>query len=178
MAAPGVHVDGLVELVRALKGPAFRNVNAELREFAPAIAEQVVPHVRLAVLLSPAPQARAMADTIRVKRDRVPVVVIGKVNPKFRSGRFTRPGSDSKKRRGSIAHGIIYGPKGGKRNTKTDENYYRIPRDDTGGALGRTLKDGPAVRAASQAYLDGFMRIMDRHGFVRGRGGVWWRGAR
>lgn len=177
MAKPGVQVTGLVSLVAELRGPAFKMVNQELRHRARLIADDVVPHVRLAVSLSRAPQARAMADTVRSKPDRVPVVVIGKVNPKFRTERrFTRKGSDSKQRRGAIAHGVVYGPKGGHMENG-GQNFYKIPRDDSGGALGRTLKDGPAVQAATERYLSEFLIVLERHGFAsHGGDRVFWRG--
>jgi hypothetical protein len=172
-----VEVTGLVGLVQQLKGPLFKNVNQELRHVAPLIAQDVVPHIRLAVSMSRAPQAHAMAGTVRVKRDRVPVVLIGKVNPKFQHSKFTRKGSDSARRRGSIAHGIIYGPNGGHQPPrKGGQNFYKIPRDDSGGALARTLEHGPAVRAATEAYLREFMQVMQRHGFIGSGDDVHWGG--
>lgn len=159
-----VEVEGLVPLVKELKGPLFRDVNRALRYAARDIADEMVPHISLAVRLSPAPQAKAMSATVRSKPDRIPVVIIGRVNPKF-STRFTRSGSDSKKRRGSMAHGVVYGPAGGKRSTPTNENFYKIPRDESGGALGKTLKSGTVIRQAEIAYLEAFLEILADHGF-------------
>jgi hypothetical protein len=179
MAAGGkpVEITGLVDLVRQLKGPLFRDVNAALRPMARGIADELAPHVALMVALSAAPQAEAMSKTVRTKADRVPVIVIGRVNPRFRSG-FARRGSDSKLRRGSLAHGVIYGPKGGKRSTATHENYYRIPRDDSGGAFGRSVKTGRVFDLACEEYLKGFLAIMTHYGFAMdGTAGVHWKGA-
>lgn len=166
MAGTSVQVHGLVELVRELKGPTFRDVNAALRLHARSIADDLAPHIRLAVRLSPAPQARGMSDTIRTKNDRLPVVVIGKVNPKFSTEkRFTRRTGNSARRRGAIAHGVIYGPKGGHPAGPGGVNFYRIGRDDSGGALGRSLKQGPMMQRASDAYLDAYTNVLRAHGF-------------
>lgn len=162
-----VRITGLNELVRTLKGPLFRDVNRELRTSARAIAQDLVPHVQAAVRQSQAPQAEAMAGTVRAHSDRVPVVVIGKTNPKFRSG-FRRRGQSAqaaKLRRGALAHGVVYGPKGGKKSTRPHENYYRIARSTSGGAVGRAI-DGRVMDKATDAYLAAFADVMRRHGFV------------
>lgn len=161
-----VKVDGMVDLLKGLKGPAFKDVNFALRQHARGIADDMAPHVALAVSLSRAPQATAMAATVRSKPDRLPVVVIGKVNPKFRSGFTRRGGPPSARRRGSIAHGVIYGPAGGHRDTPKAENYYRIPRDPSGGALGRALTSGDVIRRAEVAYLQAYLDVLTAAGFT------------
>ena len=179
MSRDRVEVTGLTGLVRALKGPLFREMNRELREFSKLIAQDLVPEVQTAVRQSPAPQAEAIAKTVRAHSDRVPVVVVGKVNPRFRSSKFTRRGSNSKRRRGALAHGVVYGPKGGKQETKADENYYAPQgRDDTGGALGRSLRSGPLWDQATALYLRYFESAATRHGFVRDSRGLRWGGGR
>lgn len=169
-----IEVDGLRDLTRALKGPAFKDVNKQLRRSARAIAgDLLVPMVRAAVAASPAPQAQAMAATVRPHSDRVPVVVVGKVNPRFASGfrRSGRGGGDtsaagSKRRRGSLARGVVAGPLGGRRDTPAAENYYRIGRDDSWGALGRALRDGGAIAQAGTArYLDEYAKVLRAAGF-------------
>ena len=72
----------------------FREVNRELRAAAKPIAQSLLPEVAEAVRQSRAPQADRMAATLRVHSDRVPVVVIGKVNPKL-SGFKRRRGATS-----------------------------------------------------------------------------------
>ena len=168
-----VDVDGLADLTRALRGPAFKDVNRQLRASSRAIAAEVLlPLVRQAVAASGAPQAGAMADTVRVHSDRVPVVVVGKVNPRFTSGfRRGKGGGDgsaraSKMRRGSLARGVVMGPLGGRRDTPATENYYRIGRDPSGGALGRALRDGGTVAEAGTArYLAEYVRVLRGAGF-------------
>lgn len=167
-----VDVRGLNELVADLRGPMWRDVNRELRGEAKTIAGTLVPTVAQAVAASGAPQAGAVAATVRAHSDRVPVVVVGKTNPRLPG--FTRrgprkdggPRADVKARRGQIAHGVVYGPLGGRRQTGARENYYSIGRDTTGGPLGRALSDaGPAFDAACEEYLAAFLRVMHRHGW-------------
>jgi hypothetical protein len=167
-AAATVRVEGLQPLVRELKGPLFRDVNKELRQYATLIAKDLVPEVSQIVARSNAPQARAVARTVRAHSDRVPVVVVGKTNP-FPPKRWARRGgsSDSKRRRGAVAHGVVYGPKGGRADTDAQENYYRIGRDDSGGELGRALREGGRLwDEACDVYLKMYAAAMRRHGFI------------
>lgn len=157
-----VRVTGLHELVRDLKGPLFRDVNRELRANARLVASDMAPMVAAAVRKSGAPQADALAATVRPHSDRVPVVVVGKVNPRFRSG-FGR-GGDSRRRRGSLARGVVAGPAGGKRATRASENYYRIRRDEGWGALGDAVQ-GPILRDVEVAYLKLYVATLKAHGF-------------
>jgi len=164
-----VTVTGLTPLVRQLKGPQWRDVNKELRQFSRLIASDLLPEVERAVAASAAPQAEKMAATVRVHSDRVPVLAVGKVNPKL-SG-FKRGGA-AKRNRGSLAHGVIYGPLGGKRSTSAAENYYRIGRDPSGGALGRGLAEsGHIFDEACEAYLKYFQATLKAHGWRPGAGG-------
>jgi hypothetical protein len=173
----GVEVRGLLPLVKELQGPVFRQVNAQLRDEARWIADQIAPEVRRALLLSNAPQAPAFVQTVRSKRDRVPVVVIGASNPKL--SRFSRRGPrkdgkariDSRWRRGAMAHGIIYGPKSGQRaappaaGKRRTANVYRLGRNEDGGAVMRSIHSGPAFRGAVAAYTTAYRRVLRQHGF-------------
>jgi hypothetical protein len=167
--AGAVQVTGLQPLVRELRGPLFRDVNKELRQYATMIAKDLVPEVQRAVAASNAPQAAAVARTVRAHSDRVPVVVVGKTNP-YSGARWKRKGQTAaaaKKRRGSLAHGVVYGPKGGRRDTEAQENYYRIGRDNSGGPLGAALRaGGPLWEQATAVYLTMFAAAMRRHGFI------------
>lgn len=170
MASAGIKVIGLDAYVRPLKGKVFKDVNRELRSAAKGIAAEIAPVIVEAVKQSGAPQSPAMARTVRVHSDRVPVVVIGKVNPQFASSKFRRAGQSakvSKMRRGALAHGVVYGPRGGRKDTRVAENYYRIRRDDSGGPVGRSVaSSGPAMRRAQDAYLREYAAILRRYGFV------------
>lgn len=168
MADTGVSVGGLTALTRALKGPAFKDVNRELRQFSRLIAQDIAPLVADAVRASGAPQAAAMAATVRPHSDRVPVVVVGKVNPRFGSG-FGHKGESAaqrRMRRGSLARGVVAGGLGGRRDTATAENYYRIPRSNSWGELGRRLASGGIItQAGADLYLRGYLGILKAHGF-------------
>jgi hypothetical protein len=176
MSDARVEVTGLTGLVRELKGPLFKDLNRELRQFSKLIAADLVPHVEQAVRASAAPQAQALARTVRVHSDRVPVVVVGKVNPKFKSSRFK--GGNTKRRRGALAHGVVYGPLGGRRDTKAHEDYYHIPRDESGGPLGRSVRTGPVWDEACAAYLKYFEAAARHHGFISDSRGLRWGGGR
>lgn len=174
MAQAAIEITGLRPLVAQLKGPAFKDVNKELRAVAKLIAQDLVPHVSAAVARSGAPQAHAMAATVRAHSDRVPVVAVGKVNPKF-STRFR--GGNTRLRRGSLAHGVVYGPLGGKRGTRMHENYYRIGRDTSGGPLGASTRTGTVFDEACDAYLKQWLAAMTHHGFIaKGSTDVSWGG--
>lgn len=168
MGTVRVETQGLNELVRALRGPAFRDVNKELRAFSRLIAADIAPMVADAVRASGAPQAAALATTVRPHSDRVPVVVVGKTNPRFGSG-FGHKGEDAGRRRlrrGSLARGVVAGGLGGKRSTPAAENYYRIPRDPSWGELGRRLRTGGIItEKCADLYLRGYLGILRAHGF-------------
>jgi hypothetical protein len=165
----GLSIDvlGLKAWVVALKGPAFKDVNRALRAEAYQIAKSLEPEVEAAVRTSRAPQAQVMSKTVRAKSDRVPVLSIGAVNPRF-STPFTRRGTgNSRQRRGAIAHGVVYGTKGGRRPGGGD--YYHIRRDNTGGPVGRYMLNGPAFDAATDAYFAAYRKILAEAGINLGR---------
>lgn len=168
MSETGIEIKGLNALVRELRGPAFREINKELRAFSKLIAADLAPLVADRIRESGAPQAAAMAATVRTHSDRVPVVVVGKVNPRFASG-FGHRGESAaarKQRRGSLARGVVSGGAGGKRGTPADENYYRIPRDTSWGALGKALRDGGIItEQGEQLYIRYFLAALRAHGF-------------
>lgn len=158
--ASGVEVKGLRELVAELKGPMFKDVNKDLRAFSKLIANDIKPLVEDAVRESNAPQAAAMAKTVRVHSDRVPVVAVGKVNPPLKDWRGKSPNAaKNKRRRGAMAHGVLAGAKGGP-------NFYRISRDNSYGPLGRALRErGRIMREAEDAYLRFYMATLKRKGW-------------
>jgi len=178
MATTGANIEtrGLTELVTALKGPVFKDVNNALRAEAGDIAKAIIPIVQRIVAESPAPQAQGFVNTVRVKRDRVPCVAIGAVNPKF-SKSFTRKGAGpvaSKNRRGAMAHGIMYGSKGGRKPKATstgklgwamDENYYKIPRNDEPPLERAVGTDGLIIVLVEAQYRDRYLKVLHAHGF-------------
>lgn len=160
MASGGVRIDGLKDLVKDLKGPLFRAINADLRASSKRIAADMMPDIAAAVRRSAAPQAHAMADTLRPLSDRVPVVVMGRVNPKFTSHKFGHKGESAgsrRRRRGAMALGVVAGPAGAT-------NYYKIGRDDSWGPLGAALR-GPILKDAEVKWLEMFIAVMRAHGY-------------
>ena len=86
-----------------------------------------------------------------------------------------------------MAHGIIYGPKGGHLQASAHgrgkhkpgappENFYKIGRDDSGGAYGRSVSTGSVFDAACEEYLKAFMDILTHYGFIKDGKGVAWGG--
>ena len=168
MGDGGVRVVGLFHMIDVLKGPKFKNVNFALREASVQIAADLLPAARAAAAQSAAPQSGAMAATMRVHRDRIPVIAMGKVNPRFASG-FGHSGESAtsrKRRRGQLAHGVVYGPKGGRPGVKP-HNPYRIPRDPSGGPLGAAVNapGGRAYQQACEAYLRAYLTFLTAAGF-------------
>lgn len=156
-------LDELAELGRN------KDLNRELRSNARLIATNtLLPAVVDAVSKGQAPQARVMAQTARVVSDRVPVVALGRVNPKFQH-KWTRKGESAarrRERRGSMSRGVVVGPLGGHRETSAQENYYRIPRDPSGGPLGRAMREGGGLlEEGKRAYLAAYVHVLKRHGF-------------
>jgi hypothetical protein len=147
--------------------------NRELRQKSKDIATRIlIPQLKRAARSSPAPLARAFAETARAKADRVIVVQIGGVNPPlqgFRRGRGvvrattrTRSGRDATSRnyRTSMAWGSEYGPFPG-----ADVNNYAVPRRDP---VGYWVSPGitnsiPAVTAEYEAFLEQLVTTRSRY---------------
>jgi len=75
-----VRVDGFVETlgaIRSLETALRRQVNSELRTAAGESAQQLVGELRSAAVASGVPVAPRVAQTVRVKSDRLPAVTIG-----------------------------------------------------------------------------------------------------
>ena len=101
-----------------------------------------------------------MSKTVRVVSDRVPVVSVGRTNPPLKKWRGRGSAADNKRRRGAMAHGVVYGP-------KQPVNLYKIPRDNSGGPLGRMLQtNGRIMAQAEDAYLRFYVATLKAHGWV------------
>jgi len=138
--------------------------SGELRRDSKAIATAALPVVRRLVAGGRAPQSRKMADTIRAKSDRMPMVVVGAVNPRL-SG-FKR-GGQAARQKGSLAWGVEKGPAGGPRGLPgRRRNVYKIPRSSRGYALGPGM---PRIAdAVVPAYADALEAAMKRAGLHTG----------
>ena len=71
------------EILSDIEDGMRKDANKELRDAAGEIARTLIPSIKAFAAMSPMPIAKAMADTARVKRDRLVSVQIGGVNPKL-----------------------------------------------------------------------------------------------
>ena len=164
-----IQVTGMQQLLQELRGGIYKDVNRDLRATARATAATVLaPLVADGVRQSQAPQAAQMAATIRAHSDRVPVVVVGKVNPRFATNWAKRGGvTPSKKRRGAMALGVVAGGAGGRRDTDVAEDYYHVPRSLTWGPLGDLLRShGHIIKEMEDKYIQDVMAVLKHHGWV------------
>lgn len=133
-------LDRVLSALDDLSKPEKTLNNAIMRDMSHTAAQQLVPLVQSAVNRSPAPQARALAGTVRAKRDRMIVVKIGATNPKL-SG--FRRASGNKVWRGSLAWGVAVGP-GPRRAAVSGYRTRRRAR------VAAHRRDGAAVRSYYQ----------------------------
>lgn len=71
------------EILSDIEDGMRKDANKELRDAAGGIARSLIPSIKAFAAMSPMPIAKAMAETTRVKRDRLVSVQIGGVNPKL-----------------------------------------------------------------------------------------------
>jgi hypothetical protein len=106
MAQAEAYIVGLNEVLRALKALP-KEASDELRKSSMVIAERhMAPAWRNAALYYAGPWGPDIADSVRVKRDRVPAVNVGDNKKTFRGGAtasMVRFPSDTGKRRNSFA---------------------------------------------------------------------------
>lgn len=106
MAIVEAYVEGLNEVLRAFKALP-KEASAELRQSSMEIADRhMAPAWRNAALYYAGPWGPDIADSVRVKRDRVPAVNIGDNKKTFRGGAsasMVRFPSDTGERRNSFA---------------------------------------------------------------------------
>lgn len=79
-ARVNVEAEGVAETIRAMRGiekDLQKEANAELRAGAKKAAGELVVRLVAAAGSSPTPQARLLAETVKVKSDRFPTVSIG-----------------------------------------------------------------------------------------------------
>ena len=106
MAPVEAYVDGLNDVLRAFKALP-KEASAELRKSSMEIADRhMAPAWRNAALYYAGPWGPAIADSVRVNRDRVPAVNIGGNRKVFSGGAtptMVRFPSDTGEARGSFA---------------------------------------------------------------------------
>lgn len=105
-----VSTDEVAQYVRALN-KLSKDTQSELRDWSFSVANQEAPELRMAILGSPAPQGRLVAETVKPSRDRLPVL---KVGGSKQVGRKYRPSQNGKRvtagrRRGAAAGELMWG---------------------------------------------------------------------
>lgn len=71
-----VQVEGMRETLDALKALP-KEANAAIRDASKELAQSLATKIKLAAGRDRSPQARLVASTLKVKRDRVPVIEVG-----------------------------------------------------------------------------------------------------
>ena len=134
-----VEMDGIFETLKAVRqveADLRPGVNNELRDAAEASAGELAAELVTSASASGVPVAPRVAASIRVKRDRVPVVSIGGSAPVGRRGAPA----------GALVWGSEQGPKGGV-------NHWGVPASS-----GYWI--APAVDRYSRTALDKFRRAV------------------
>ena len=153
-------VEDVIAVLREIEDGYLKETNKKLRRYTRLLANtELIPALKLSAAYSDVPIAVAMADTARVKSDRIVVVKIGTTNPKlsgFKSGigegkarvrkhkiSGTSITSSSQSYRTTLAFGSDRGPMG-------DINYYSVPRARSHWVM-RTL-GGPTAQRIEDKY--------------------------
>jgi hypothetical protein len=149
MSRVSVDVDGLVETLAAFKGleaDLRKEANAELRVAGREAGAALALELRASASSSGVPVAPRVARSIKVKRDRIPVVAIGGAMPVGARG-----GSA-----GALAWGSEQGPKGAV-------NHFAVPP-------GAGYWIAPAVERYSSRALSNFRAavadVFRKHGLL------------
>jgi len=135
-------MDEVMELLKELRGVQTdlrRQTNRELRAAAGECAQGLVPALHAHAANSPTPQARIVAESAKVKSDRLPVVTVG--------------GSRRVGHRGTQAGVLVWGSERGGHNfvAGAGGEYWITPAV-------QDFQDGPAggiyMRAVGRIFLD------------------------
>lgn len=133
--------------------PTGTRMERELRAESRKMSEQVI--IPALADAASTPFEQVIAQTARAVNDRLPVVKVGKVQPKgLRGWRYVKQ-PDRKRLSGTLAYGSEYGPKGGHRKGKHKDlgvNYYGRPRNERGYWIMPTLYSARVTRGVIQGY--------------------------
>jgi hypothetical protein len=147
-----VEVDGLQETLKAfgkLERELRAEANGELRDAADKCASGLVVSLVGAAASSGVPVAPRVARSIKVKRDRVPMVAIGGA---------TKVGTGKRGQAGALVWGSEQGP-------KSDPNRFGVAPNSAGYWIAPTVArfaDGPAI----EVYKRAVYVTMRKHGLV------------
>ena len=143
-AAPSVELEGLTDTLRAFSGlesDLRKEANSELRTAAGECAADLARALKIAASASGVPVAPRVAGSIRVKRDRIPVVQIG--------GR-TKVGTGKRGNAGALVWGSERGP-------ASDPNRFAVAPSSSGYWIAPTVaafSEGPALTTYKRAVVD------------------------
>lgn len=166
---------GLVrDILNETENSLKRTANGEMRAGAKQIAqERLIPALRMSAYSSGVPIAPRLADTMRVKSDRVISVQVGGKNPKLsgfkryvgakRATGSRRSGRDASSRsdRTTLAWGSEFGP-----HPKSTANRYAVPRNNRGYWVQPGVNAPGTLDSVKQAYaqlLDSIIRKYSRY---------------
>jgi hypothetical protein len=156
-----IEFEGLPETLKAFTAYG-KAANTELRAEAGLIAADLADDARAAAL-SDSPQAALIAPSIKVRKDRVPVVVAGgtmRVNPTRAAGKT----GAAKKRTQPTAGSIFFGAEFGGRRRPTTQQFR--PHRGTRGYFFY-----PVVRREAAKMRGRYGAVLDRLGAKWGTGG-------
>ena len=153
----------LNEAQRNMRGMGGYSPNYDIRGRAQEVAAKMLPDIKQALGASPAPQAGKVAATARAKRDRIPVVRIGAVNPKLQG--FSKRKAYNRRGKGSVAWGVERGPAGGhKGGPGAGSDFYGMARKPSGYAIGPRL---PQITAGVvRDYQEVVADVLRRSGVI------------
>lgn len=142
---------------RGVKGysPTGNRMERALRAESRKMADQVI--VPALADAASTPFEQVIAQTARAVNDRLPVVKVGKVQPKgLRGWRYVKQ-PWRKQLSGTLAYGSEYGPKGGHRDSARKHkgmgvNYYGRARNERGYWITPTLYSARVTRGVIQGY--------------------------
>lgn len=146
----------------------------ELRKRSREMSNEVIlPAIREAASASGSLFNARIGDTARAVNDRLPIVKVGKVQPKLSGWKYVKQAERSTMR-GTLAYGSEYGPKGGARKGKhkgLGVNYYGKPRNDRGYWITPAINSGRVTRGVIEGYRDVIDTIFAKFGVNKTFGG-------
>lgn len=140
---------------KGIKGytPAGTRMVRELRKQTRIMTKEVIiPAIRAAATT---PFEQEIAKTAVAVNDWIPVVKVGKTQPRGLSGWKYVPQGERARMKGTLAYGAEYGPKGGHRKGRyrgRGINYYGRPRRESGYFITPAMASANVTRRVIQGY--------------------------
>lgn len=146
----------LLKALNQVEGDLRKNSNAQLREAAKECANRLKVELYQAVPDSPAPQTRLVAQSIRVKSDRTPVVQIGGSKKVGRAYKSRKSGRSTRASAGELLWGVEWGDNAGR----------FAPRNSSGNWIRPTVLRFEESTGAIDAYKRAVVRILSDAGVL------------